>query len=699
MQRQTYRLIIAAVCIAFFASASAQPMLPEHSTGLWQDTRSDDYDYLLDTFFAQEHVTQMIDDRLWVPWFSSSSACMIDNLQSGNACDIGEVSFERNCMVTDEFSQVGLLVSMGRDEGRMSAYTNTVEAIPSAYGTLPAWRVVRDGDTIEPCRSGVNGNCDSASDADARVIMSLFNAAANEHFDNQERYHNLAVQMSEDFVEYNILTDCKASSLGYGDICHWLAGGPGARSGGMGSYAFSFTGYYPDAIIAMLQACAQTGDNDYCLIASNITLGYLQAANYDGESFSVPPGMAFRWTNLDGIPQAECTTNCNPVSWEDADAPRALGLCQATHYASLLDWNLPLLDGYCALWYEEHLSDPSRAAIQYYPDGSASAPELSSYFAQGLQSLMLAGVNEEKYRVALDNALSHYSPSTGTWDWTACFGIYHQAFPMRSLGFGVGRDRAVFTSDAEQIILSKNPSSSSVSILNDESALFSVSASETADYLWRIDDTPFSTDDEFVAEGLGEGSYEITVEVTVNGESETATWNLEVEEVLLPIVLAYIEPEETVSITEGDASTLSIGIDNPSGLEVTYAWTTNASENYDQMGSEIYALSGLSVGSYRIEVRALSEVNSVDHTFNVVVAAAENPRPQRRSSGSRTTTRRQPALVEEPEEVEPEEPTPERARGEPRTTRSAEEVVSSYYRERTMEPSTLVRRLRPLLVE
>ncbi len=91
------------------------------------------------------------------------------------------------------------------------------------------------------------------------------------------------------------------------------------------------------------------------------------------------------------------------------------------------------------------MNNPGIAPLQFFPNGESSASAQSSYFAQGLQALFSAGGhNTALFEPVLDNALRQYTPLTRTWNNAACFGVYTQAFAMRALGFGLGRDLASF---------------------------------------------------------------------------------------------------------------------------------------------------------------------------------------------------------------------------------------------------------------
>lgn len=430
------------------AHPGSAKLLDPAEQGFGGQSRDQNYDALLDAMYANGKTVSTIGDKMWVPWFRTSSSCSAADLHSGNTCNSGQaIDFEHNCMVTDEFSQVGILVAMGKDQTRMDQFYNTVTSIASTNGKIPAWRVYRDGTKIEPCRQGINGNCDTASDATARIIIALYTASDNPHFADAARkaqYQQLATDLSNDFLTYEVDQTCRPSSLGRGDICYWLAAGSNAKRGGMASTDYAYTGYYADAIIAMLQACAQTGDQKFCRVAGNFTLNYLQAAKFDGNTFSVPPGRSFKWDTSGGVPVAVCTHTCNPDQWDSADAPRALGICQANYYADQVGVTLPGLERYCQLWGDKYMRNTQSAPYQYYTDGRNSAPYQSGYFAQGMQALFQAGYDPALFEPTLESALSHYTVDTKTWDHSACFGVYTQAFPIRALGFGIGRDEASF---------------------------------------------------------------------------------------------------------------------------------------------------------------------------------------------------------------------------------------------------------------
>src|SRR3989338_1254036 len=411
------------------------------------DSLGQKYDTIMDKLFADERVVTTIGDKLWVPWYSTSSSCEVSNLQKGGGCSASTIDGTHNCMVTDEFSQVGILASMGRVESRMDQFYNTVQAIKSTHGTIPAWRIYRDGDSIDACMEGINGNCDTASDATARIITSLFIASKNPNFQDsamKAKYSDLAKAMSNDFLQNEVVNSCKDTKQG--QICNWLAGCSETARGGLASGSFTYTGYFGDAILAMIVAYENTGEQKYFDAAEDFAQNFLLAANWDGSKFTVPPGRSFSWKETNG----ELTAVSDYPPWDDADAPRAVSVCQANYYATKTGKSIPKLDSYCSQWAEKYMNDPSSAVIQYNPDGTPASGAQSGYYAQGLQAILQLGINADIFKQALTNAMSHYNSGTGTFDSSACLGVYHPAYPLKALGQGLGRDLFAFDGATSQ---------------------------------------------------------------------------------------------------------------------------------------------------------------------------------------------------------------------------------------------------------
>ncbi len=452
MKQKIVLLAAIALLIGGLAPTAHAALVEPDRIGINEQTRSDNYDMLVEDFFSNDRIVTTVGDSLWVPWFSTSSRSEVGDLHAGNSCNSGQnIDFNRNCMVTDEFSQVGILVAMGRNQQRMNQFYNAVIKTQSTNGMLPSWRIYRDGNTIEPCRLGINSNCDSASDASARMIIALYTASENPYFTDQARkdaYARLATTLANDMLEYEVLTSCQETSRG--TICNWLAGGSEVKRAGFEATNFGYTGYYPDAIIAMLAAYSHTGEERYARAAKDFTANYMQAARFDGRTFTAPPGMAFKWVaDGSGELQAECTNSCGPVMWDSHDAPRAIGMCQAQYYADLVDVELPQLKAYCDA-LSSHMNDPTRAPLQFTPDGTPHNIQ-SSHFAQGLQALHQMGANPGLFEQTLDRSLSHYSTATKSFDYAPAFGVYTQNFAVRALGVGIGRDRGAFGARTETV--------------------------------------------------------------------------------------------------------------------------------------------------------------------------------------------------------------------------------------------------------
>jgi len=436
----------------FFAPCVHGQLLNENDQGLYGQTRGSDYDSMISALSSNSNVITTLGNDLWVPWYKTSSSCTVQDLQSGNNCNSGQtIDSTHNCMVTDEFSQVGILLSMSQDQQKMTQFYNTVKSISSTFGALPAWRVYNNGGTIEACRQGIDGNCDTASDGSARIIISLFTASKNPYMTDltaKAKYVALATQLSNDFLTYEVDQKCRSSSLGFlgvNQICYWMAGGSQVEKGGIASSDYAYTGYFADGTIAMLAAYSSTGNTTYLDAAKGIELNYLQAANFDGNTFTVPPGKSFKWTvDASGVPRAQCTNTCSPVMWDMMDASRAAGMCQANYYAHNMGVTLPGLDQYCKLWGDKYMTSASSAPLQYTPSGLAGSSQ-SGFFAQGLEALFQSGgPNPALFQPTLDNALNHYNPVSKTFDNTACLGVYTQAFAVRALGMGIGRDSGAF---------------------------------------------------------------------------------------------------------------------------------------------------------------------------------------------------------------------------------------------------------------
>lgn len=444
-------------------------------------TLNDSFNELTNAWYrTQNNVTQIIDGKLWVPWYSGDNVCGPSNLQSGGNCNVATVNMTINCMVSDEFSQVGLVLAQGSNATRFDQFYQMVRAINSSRGVIPSWKVLRNGTTISTCRTDINANCDTASDATARFIIALYTAGNNSAYipANRSRYRDLANNMTADMMVYELNNTASAATrLGNGNVTHWLAGGSVARLNGLESDAFVYTGYYQDAAIAFLASYRQNNNATYLAVSRNITLQYLAMSQYNGTTFSVPPGVNFKIQNITGIPYANCTNTCDPPRWDSVDAPRAFGMGQLEYYVNLSGLQAyPNLTSYMDGWRDRFMKNNNSVVLQYFQNGTNASSNQSGYFAQGLQSLAWSGdayadTNRTMFNQTIRNALAHYQSSTQSYDSAACFGVYGQAMSMRSLGMGLGFDEQTFNpagqaSDTDPPIVNLNAPTNGSSFTN-----------------------------------------------------------------------------------------------------------------------------------------------------------------------------------------------------------------------------------------
>ena len=433
-------------------SAGAKPILDPNSAGFAGESRSANYDRLVSVWTSNPQIMQSMQCAqgtcLWVPWYSSSSACSVNELQKGGNCNIGTVDMQNNCMVTDEFSQVGMVLAMSNDQTRFDQWTNTIKALDSPkFGKLPVWRASRTSNSIS---TAITGNHDVASDADARVIIALYTAAQNDQFDSAKRasYKAFADELARDMLTYDFDKTCRPGNYGDKQICYWLAsGGQTGTSGNIGSWDFTYGGYYGDVVLALLAAYKSTGDQTYAIAARETTENYLQAAGFDGSKFSVPP-KAFQWVQQNGVWKASCTNNCGANSWDDSDAVRAVSMCQAVYYAGLNNVDLGSeIKTYCQAWMNSGGVQQSAYSIQYTFSGQPLGTR-GGYYENGLGAYLNFYLKQEDLDNKLDEAFSHFDAGRKSFDYSACMGVYRPTFPIVSLGRAIGRDLKAFSGNA-----------------------------------------------------------------------------------------------------------------------------------------------------------------------------------------------------------------------------------------------------------
>lgn len=439
-------------------------------SGYDSSNMGDSYDELLLAFWNEENTTRKVGPYTIIPWFNQGdNRCDTSYLASGSACNIGTVSITSGnyCMVTDELSQGMYVFAMGDNQSIFDGMYNTTRAIATGtYGQIPGWRIVvnESGQSFEPCRSGVNGNCDTASDGTARIIIALYSASKNSRFSDTTRkqlYADFAKNLSREMRQYEYETSCHNINVegNTQELCEWSAGGSDVvANGNLGSTDFAYSGYLCDNAQAQLADCIQTGNETACQFANYTWLTYYAAAypnttSIATDGFRATPGLAFKFDTSGTYAYAQCTRDCGPVCWDTVDAPRAACWGMTWYYATIANKTQYFqgLGDYVSAWAHEHaLASSSSWPYRYYPNGTACASSESGYKAQGFQAQLLmynatvAG-GQDAFNASLRSALDHYDTATDTWDFQGCFGIYGQAFSMRALGAGLGLDNDVWT--------------------------------------------------------------------------------------------------------------------------------------------------------------------------------------------------------------------------------------------------------------
>jgi hypothetical protein len=426
-------------------------LLDPNSTGFAGETRAANHARLVsgwwDNANVVQHFTCSYGTCAWVPWYSVSHSCGVSELKPLSECgSSGSASLSHNCMVTDEFSQVFLATAQGTNASRVQELFNTVRLIASGnngglFETLPAWKARRLNNSVYVDSSG--SNRDSASDADARVVVALYTAASSPYFSEADRtaYRNYANAMAADFLEHDFRRECRTGRNG-GQICDWLAAGGNAANGLLSYDYFTYAGYFGDAAIALLAAYHALGQSQYLDAARDTVNAYLLASSYT-TSFRVPP-KTFRWDTSVSPPQAMCSPGACTGMWDDSDAPRATTVCKAKYYASLLGVTLTAdLDSYCTGWRNSGGVTSTAYKIQYAFDGTPQNSFQDGPYENGLgSSLDFAYGSNLLTRV--NQVGTKWDGANNRWYGQTCVGVYRNAFFPTNLGAAIGRDLNVW---------------------------------------------------------------------------------------------------------------------------------------------------------------------------------------------------------------------------------------------------------------
>jgi len=427
---------------------------------------------------------------LWVPWYAGSGSCETANLKL-TECS-ASLAMNESCLVTDEFSQAGMVLAMGTtaaSANAFSAWFNTLQILrgpmtasgpddPLYSRRLPGWlarlRVAPEGNTITMIQTGDPGRTDDAIDATARVVIALYAAAnsSSSQFDARRLEYRIAANELAAAMKQN---DFRA--LTYFGIDHWM--GAGWRTVAENADVYnkftdghcgmrSFAGYYGDVIIALLAARANTCDSSYEDVATDALENYLYASKWQS-AFRVPP-MEFAWCDDDATPDGDhftavcrqtCATDCNnEIRWDVADAPRAASLCKAAYYWSRLGTIPPRLDSYCESWMAvagaiSPAGDPNPSFVKIYNLAGAKCESDTGVLRGYMNNGLGASLNFFCDRTALEGRLEAIFDlfNGATFPNESCLGIYNQAFAFVNFGSAIGRDLAAFTPRTQPVAL------------------------------------------------------------------------------------------------------------------------------------------------------------------------------------------------------------------------------------------------------
>ncbi len=415
------------------------------------------YETVLDAQYNTPNIIQMFDCSLgkclWVPWYSGSKTNAQSDLKQ--SCGLSSYDYTHNCLVTDEFSQVGMETSLATNrEQEMIAFANTVKLLKSPkYGNIPVWKAKR----VDSAISDASGNADTASDATGRILIALYTGANNPSYSSgtKSMLKTLADSIAADQVKYEFTHVCKDTGK-FGTICHFLASGGNTGTGGLSSNEYSYGGYHGDVALGMIAAYKSTGNSIYKNYAQDIARQYLVASHYDGSKFTVPP-IRYNWVTSNGLLTSQCVSvNCGgPGGWtgDGSDQVRWVTMCKAQYMASLQGWTLNKdLGKYCEQGVNIAGYGPSCWARSFNQDGSIA----SGYNCQGGVMNNGLGASMNFYQKQGDLQLKineiyngHFGSGTN-WDWNGVFGVYDHAFAVVSLGSAVGRDSGAFGSATGQ---------------------------------------------------------------------------------------------------------------------------------------------------------------------------------------------------------------------------------------------------------
>lgn len=460
------------------------PMLNGSDTGYGGYTYTQNYNMILLSIVNQTkwNTTQSFSGGdcvvgstcLWVPWMNSSSACnAAGSSPTGNLKTYGafsSVNRTKNVMVTDEFSEIGLVLSGGNAsvEPYFEQFYNTRQSIVGAglcagsIGNLTTWVLGRD-DNQFTCLDCDGSVCKSASDTNWRDVLAFYQAGYNPEFSagNRTKYKALAEDIMSDSLAREFVYSCQTTQY-WGTICYWPFGGTGAKNGGLNSGGDTdmYVGYYQDAAMALLLTYRATGNETYLTAFNDTIKSLFVLVNYTGgnSASSFRPGyMRVKWC-ISGsmvyscVPTSDGTyywTAGNP-SWDGADAPRLLEFCRVMAlYNQTFNGTITgigtNLSNYCEGWSKTTGFSATASPLQYYSDGSVYAGPYAGYFTNGMMAPSHTYYNTSIFDDKLNEIYSTFSWANMRFGSESCAngGTYNSVRATKALMYGLGIDEQV----------------------------------------------------------------------------------------------------------------------------------------------------------------------------------------------------------------------------------------------------------------
>ncbi len=385
-----------------------------------------------------------------VPWQSRSDVSSVDNFKVFDR--IQKPTLEQHVIVSDELSELCRIVSLADNAERMRACYNTIKAMRGDFGSLPGWVAEWSSGKVKPISN------DPASDATARIYLSLAFGAFNGNFPGSDRknYRALADEIMRDHLNHEYASVMFTGSLTGKTHTLLLAGGGNTAKAGI--EAEIWAGYYPDVIEALAIAYHLTGDEEIKNRALMVTEQALMAAQWNGKDFSIPT-MSNRWKFQGGtlipVPSNPYHADKKNPTWDDADGPRFLGMGNALRMlelAGIQGREVELLREYVRQLIA-HENDKLKGCIQY-KDTETEPPKCvwfdDSFYGHGLTALLTIGERslagekvKEGYMQYDPAALSGTAP--GRFFAHQGRGVYREVRLHIALASFLGLDEAAFS--------------------------------------------------------------------------------------------------------------------------------------------------------------------------------------------------------------------------------------------------------------